>query len=318
MTTRTKNILTLCVIGGGGFVGHHLCSQLAAAGYRLRVPTRHRERIKQGLLELPAAEVFECDVMTDAGLAAAVQGCDAVINLVGILHERRRGDFDRVHGEFPARVVEACRRNGIHRYLHMSALGAAPDAPSRYLRSRAAGEASARKAAASEVAMTVFRPSVIFGLGDSFLTLFAGLAVIPVVPLAGADVEFQPVWVEDVARAMVASLENPETFGQTYELGGPQVYRLRELVSRAANATGHDPLIVGLPGPVAYLQALVFENLPGPIMTRDNLASMQVPNVTRGGWPEVFAPGPQNLDAVLPTMFGNRDPMDRYRRRAAR
>jgi len=318
MTTRTKNIRTLCVIGGGGFVGHHLCARLAAAGYRLRVPTRHRERIKQGLLELPAAEVFDCDVMTDAGLDTAVHGCDAVINLVGILHERRRGDFDRLHGEFPARVVEACRRHGIHRYLHMSALGAAPDAPSRYLRSRAAGETAARQAAGDDVAMTVFRPSVIFGLGDSFLTLFAGLAAIPVVPLAGADVEFQPVWVEDVARAMLASLEDAQTFGQTYELGGPQVYCLRDLVRKSAQAAGHDPVIIGLPGPVAYLQALVFEHLPGPIMTRDNLASMQVPNVAHGDWPAVFAPGPRSLDAVLPTMFGNRDPMDRYRQRAAR
>jgi NADH dehydrogenase len=318
MTTSTGNIRTLCVIGGGGFVGHHLCSRLAAAGYRLRVPTRHRERVKQGLLELPAAEVFDCDVMTDAGLAAAVQGCDAVINLVGILHERRRGDFDRVHGEFPARVVEACRHHGIHRYLHMSALGAAPDAPSRYLRSRAAGETAARKAAGSEVAMTVFRPSVIFGLGDSFLTLFASLSALPLVPLAGADVEFQPVWVEDVARAMVSSLQRPETFGETYELGGPQVYRLRELVRKSAQAAGHDPVIIGLPGPVAWLQAFVFEHLPGPIMTRDNLASMQIPNVARGAWPDVFAPDPQSLEAVLPTMFGNRDPMDRYRQRAAR
>ena len=318
MKTRTKTIQTVCVIGGGGFVGHHLCSRLAAAGLRLRVPTRHRDRAKQGLLELPAAEVFDCDVMSEAGLAAAVHGCDAVINLVGILHERRRGDFDRVHGEFPARVVEACRRHGIHRYLHMSALGAAADAPSRYLRSRAAGEAAARQAAGDEVAMTVFRPSVIFGAGDSFLTLFASLTAIPVVPLAGADVEFQPVWVEDVARAMVTSLEDAETFGQTYELGGPQVFRLRDLVSKAAQAAGHDPLIIGLPGPVAYLQALVFEHLPGPIMTRDNLASMEVPNVARGGWPELFAPGPQRLDGVLPTLFGKRGPMDRYRRRAAR
>ncbi|MFZ4498103.1 MAG: complex I NDUFA9 subunit family protein [Burkholderiales bacterium] len=318
MTSSTGNIRTLCVIGGGGFVGHHLCSRLAAAGYRLRVPTRHRERIKQGLLELPAAEVFACDVMTEAGLAAALQGCDAVINLVGILHERRAGDFDRVHGDFPGKVVEACRRHGIHRYLHMSALGAAPDAPSRYLRSRAAGEAAARKAAGDVVAMTVFRPSVIFGLGDSFLTLFASLSALPVVPLAGADVEFQPVWVEDVARAMVGSLERPETYGQVYELGGPEVFRLSELVKKSAHAAGHSPLIIGLPGPVAWLQAFVFEHLPGPIMTRDNLASMQVPNVARGGWPEVFAPGPRQLDAVLPTLFGNRDPMDRYRQRAAR
>jgi len=318
MTTNSGTIRTVCVIGGGGFVGHHLCSRLAAAGYRLRVPTRRRERIKQGLLELPAAEVFDCEVMSEAGLSAALHGCDAVINLVGILHERRRGDFDRVHGEFPARVVEACRRHGIQRYLHMSALGAAPDAPSRYLRSRAAGEAAARKAAGSEVAMTVFRPSVIFGLGDSFLTLFAGLAALPVVPLAGADVEFQPVWVEDVARAMASSLERAETFGEVYELGGPEVFRLSELMRKAAQAAGHDPLVLGLPGPLAMLQAFVFEHLPGPIMTRDNLASMQVPNVARGGWPEVFAPGPRPLDAVLPAMFSKRGPMDRYRQRAAR
>ena len=166
--------------------------------------------------------------------------------------------------------------------------------------------------------MTVFRPSVIFGAGDSFLTLFARLAALPVLPLAGADVEFQPVWVEDVARVMVDSVARPETFSQVYELGGPDVFRLRELVGKAALAAGHKPLVIGLPGPLAWLQALVFEHLPGPIMTRDNLASMQVPNVARGGWPEVFVPGPRALDAVLPTLFGSRDPMDLYRRRAAR
>lgn len=309
---------TVCVIGGGGFVGHSLCAALARAGYRLRIPTRHRERIKQGLLELPAAEVFDCNVMSMAGPEAAVRGCDVVINLVGILHERRRGDFDRVHGEFPGRVVEACRRHGITRYLHMSALGAAPDAPSRYLRSRAAGEASARQASGTEVAMTVFRPSVIFGAGDSFLTLFARLAALPVLPLAGADVEFQPVWVEDVARVMADSVARPETFGQVYELGGPEVFRLRDLVGKAARAAGRRPFIIGLPHPVAWLQALVFEHLPGPIMTRDNLASMQVPNVARGGWPETLAPAPRGLDAVLPKMFGAHDPLDLYRRRAAR
>jgi len=318
MTTPAGTIRTVCVIGGGGFVGHHLCAQLAQAGYRLRVPTRHRERVKQGLLELPVAEVFDCDVMTPGGLDTALQGCDAVVNLIGILHERRRGDFDRVHREFPGKVVEACRRHGIHRYLHMSALGAATDAPSRYLRSRAAGEAAMRQAAGSEVAVTVFRPSVIFGAGDSFLTLFAGLAALPVLPLAGADVEFQPVWVEDVARVMADSLARADTHNQTYELGGPEVFRLRDLVRKSAQAAGRDPVIIGLPGPVAWLQALVFEHLPGPIMTRDNLASMQVANVARGGWPEAFPPAPRPLDAVLPTMFGARDPMDRYRQRAAR
>ena len=146
-----NGIRTIAVIGGGGFVGHELCSQLAARGYHLRIPTRHRERVKQGLLELPDAEVFACDVMSDAGLMSALHGCDAVINLVGILHERRSGDFDRVHGEFPRRVVEACKRLGIGRYVHMSALGASADAPSRYLRSRAAGETAAHAAAGEAV-----------------------------------------------------------------------------------------------------------------------------------------------------------------------
>jgi len=313
-----NGIRTIAVIGGGGFVGHELCSQLAARGYHLRIPTRHRERVKQGLLELPDAEVFACDVMSDAGLMSALQSCDAVINLVGILHERRSGDFDRVHGEFPRRVVEACKRLGIGRYVHMSALGASADAPSRYLRSRAAGETAAHAAAGEAVQMTVFRPSVIFGRGDSFLTLFASLSALPVVPLAGADVEFQPVWVDDVARAVVSSLDLPETIGQTYELGGPDVFHLRELVQKAARAAGHDPVIIGLPGPAAWLQAFVFEHLPGPIMTRDNLASMQVPNVCRQPWPALFAPGPQRLDAVLPSMFVASDAMARYRQRAAR
>ncbi len=310
---------TVCVIGGGGFVGHELCSQLAAAGYRLRVPTRRRERVKAGLIELPGAEVFDCDVLSDSGLAGAIRGCDVVINLIGILHEGRRGDFQRIHGDFAGRVARACRQAGISRLLQMSALGAGSDAPSRYLRSRAEGERQARDGCGDTVALTIFRPSVIFGRGDSFLSLFARLAALPVLPLAGADVEFQPVWVEDVARAMVRSLQCRETIGQTYELGGPQVFRLRELVATAARAAGREPLILGLPGPVAWLQALVFEHLPGPtIMTRDNLASMQVPNVCASPWPAVFAPPPTPLQAVLPTMFASGHPLDRFRVRAGR
>lgn len=309
---------TICILGGGGFVGHELCSRLAAAGHRLRIPTRRRERVKPGLIELPTAEVFDCDVATAEGLDRAIAGCDVVINLIGILHERRRGDFDRIHGELPGQVVEACRRHGVGRYLHMSALGAAADAPSRYLRSRAAGESAALAAAGDAVHVTTFRPSVIFGRGDSFLSLFARLAALPLLPLAGAEVEFQPVWVEDVARAMATSIDLPSTWGQTYELGGPEVFRLRELVQLAARAAGHDPVIVGLPEPLAQLQAMLFEHLPGPIMTRDNLASMRVPNVARGGWPAVFAPAPRPVGLVLPEMFRERDAMDRYRCRAGR
>ncbi|MRR09347.1 complex I NDUFA9 subunit family protein, partial [bacterium] len=228
-----KNIL---LIGGSGFVGSRLTAALSRHGHRICVPTRRRERARH-LLVLPTVEVVEANVHDEATLRSLMAGWDAVINLVGIL-KGGRGEpygagFAHAHVELPRKIVRVMQDAGVRRLLHMSALQADDRAPSGYLRSKAAGEAAAF-AVAPPVAVTVFRPSVIFGQGDSFLSLFASLLrIAPLLPLACPEARFQPIWVDDVAELMAESLERAESYGQAYDLGGPRVYTLRELVRYA-------------------------------------------------------------------------------------
>jgi NADH dehydrogenase len=291
------------VLGGTGFVGRAVCERLVArsggGGLRITVPTR-RPGHARDVQFLPTVDIRQADVHDDAQLAALVAGHDAVVNLIAILH----GDaaaFDRVHVQLPRRLAEACRRQGVRRLVHVSALGVAPDAPSLYLRSKAGGEAALR---AAELDLTVLRPSVIFGTGDRFLNLFARLqAVFPVMPLAGSDARLQPVWVEDVAEAIVRCALAPDPLGATFECTGPQVYTLAQLVRIAGRLAGHERPIVPLPDALGRLQAGVMELLPGePLMSRDNLRSLAVPNVASGEWPGLDALGitPAALEAIAP------------------
>lgn len=286
-----KNVL---LIGGTGFLGGALARRLAGADFCVTLPTRRPERVRH-LAVLPTARILSADVHDAATLARLMEGQDAVVNLVGIL----RGNFRRAHAELPGKVAAAARTAGVARLLHVSALGAAPDAPSNYLQTKAVGE-TALLAAFPEA--TIFRPSVIFGRGDSFLTLFARLLrLAPVVPLACADARFQPVWVEDVVSTMIASLGRPESRGQTYPLCGPHQYSLRELVGYAGRASGHPRPIVGLPFALSILQAFLMEFLPNGPMTRDNVWSMEVPNVCTAGCTLPFGLKPAPLEAVAPS-----------------
>ncbi|MFN3883817.1 MAG: complex I NDUFA9 subunit family protein [Rhodocyclaceae bacterium] len=287
------------LIGGTGFLGSALACRLTAADFALTLPTRRRERVKH-LTILPTATVIEANVHDEATLARLMQGQDLVVNLVGIL----KGDFQRAHVELPSKIARAAAAAGVPRLIHVSALGAAPDAPSEYLKSKASGEAALR--AASPEA-TIFRPSVIFGRGDSFLTLFADLLKIaPIVPLACPDARFQPVWVEDVVSAIVTSLDHPESKGQTYPLCGPRVYTLRELVAYAGWLTGHPRPIIGLPLALSYLQAFLMERIPGGPMTRDNVRSMQTPNVCAEGCTLPFGLAATALEAIAPGYLATR------------
>lgn len=316
-------IRSVCLIGGSGFIGRHVAELLSAQGISVRVPSRIRERAKEALILLPTVEVEQTDVHDPSALARAVAGCDAVINCVGVLHDHPRGAFRRHHEELPAKIVAACREAGVSRLVHISALGASAQGPSEYLRSKARGEAEIMKAAAHGIRTTLFRPSVVFGRGDSFLTLFAGLVSLPapIIPLAGAGARFQPVFVEDVARAVTGLLDDPAAGGQCHELCGPRVYTLRELVEYTATLVGVRRRVLPMPGPLAWLQAFALEHLPGRLMSRDNLASMSVDNVCGCAFPGVLGFTPTPLEAVAPGYLGHRTERVRYntlRERAGR
>lgn len=307
-------IKKVCVLGGSGFVGCHIVHRLSTTGYQVKVLTRRRESAKH-LILLPNVQVEECDVFFEAALQRAISGCDAVINLIGILHESRRATFDKVHMELPRRVAVACQTAGVKRLLQMSALNASENAPSAYLRSRAGGEAAVLKAAGETLEVTLFRPSVIFGRGDSFLNLFATLARwMPVMVLARPEARFQPVFVEDVARVFVGSLENTATFGQAYELCGPKAYTLRQLVQYVIATLGLKRVIIGLNDRLSYLQAWAMELLPVKLMTRDNYYSMKVDSVCDCAFPEVFGIQPMALEAVVPEYLADDTPRHAYLR----
>jgi NADH dehydrogenase len=314
------DIKTVCIIGGAGFVGRSIADQACAAGYRVRVVTRSRPRARH-LMVLPTLEVMVADVNGDAGLARALDGMDAVINLAGILAPKGRATFKSVHVDLPRRIASTARKEGVRRFVHMSALGASKTGPSDYQRSKAEGEDAVRTGA-SEYAWTIFRPSVIFGEHDNLLNLFANLARIsPAIPLAKPGARFQPIWVEDVARCFVASLGDPRTFAQAYELCGPKVYTLEELVRFAARCVDANRPIVKLPDALAQMQAFTFEHLPGKLITRDNLRSMSVDNVCDGPFPKVFGFTPSAMEAVVPEYLArttSRARYDRYRHHAGR
>ena len=312
------DIESVCIFGGCGFVGRSVAEAAATRGLRVRVVTRSPMRARS-LLVLPTLEAVAADPNDAAALARVLDNMDAAVNLVGILHEGGHATFRSAHVELPRKIAEACRAAGVRHLVHMSALGASRDAPSEYLRSKAEGEESARS---SGVACTVFRPSVMFGEHDRFLNFFATLLrYFPVIPLAAARARFQPIWVEDVARAIVAGIGDKRAFGEAYALCGPRVYTLAELVRAVGAIIGHRRPVVGLPGPAAQLQALVLEHLPGRKMTRDNLRSMRVDNVCPDGFPAIFGFEPSPLEAIVPQYLaraGLRDRYDKYRHYAGR
>jgi uncharacterized protein YbjT (DUF2867 family) len=314
----------ILVLGGTGFVGTQVCEELACRPHWVTLATRRAVNARH-LQILPGLNVVTADVHDASQLERLVGGHDAVVNLVAILHGRE-ADFERVHVELPQKLARACQVTGVMRVVHLSALGASLDAPSMYQRSKARGEQVLQ---AAGLDLTVLRPSVIFGEGDKFLTLFAKLQkMFPVLPLAGVDTRFQPVWVEDVARAVTHCLHHPATAGHVYELCGPDVFTLRELVRLAGSLSGANHgrgrPVLALPEVLGRLQAALMALAPGePSMSRDNLDSMKVDNITDGKLPGLQALGitPASLAAIAPTYLDPRNlrsPFEALREAAGR
>lgn len=304
--------MRVLVIGGTGFIGQHVVARLVADGHQVVVPTR-RYRHARELLPMPTVTVHQVDVHDDRQLQGVLEGCHAVINLVGVLHSRLGHpygpDFKRAHVDLPGRMARGCVSTGTGHLVHISALGASVSGPSGYARSKADGERVIQETLQGQkTTFSILQPSVVFGPEDNFMNLFAGLAKFtPVMLLAGAGARLQPVYVGDVVKAIVACLTDARCRNNTYELGGPQAYTLGELVSFAARWSGHPRLVLPLPRALGYLQARLFECLPGqPLMSRDNLDSLKVDNVMTGPLAPELGIVPTPLEAVAPRYLGKR------------
>jgi uncharacterized protein YbjT (DUF2867 family) len=295
----------ITVFGGTGFIGRHIIRRLAKTGAVIRVPTREPEK---ALFLKPMGDIGQivplpCSVRSEASIAAAIGPSDTVINLIGILNERGRETFLSVHVETAARIARVAKERGADRFVQMSALGANPGSASSYARSKAAGEQAARAFFADA---TVFRPSLFFGPEDNFFNLFAKMTKIsPVLPLIGGGMtKFQPIYVGDVAEAVVRSLETDATRGQLFELGGPGTYTVRDMLEMIMRVTGRKRSFVNLPWPVAMIEAFVLEQLPHPLLTRDQVRFLKADNVVgnaRAKGLREFGITPTALEAILPT-----------------
>ncbi|MCP1292680.1 complex I NDUFA9 subunit family protein [Chromobacterium sp. S0633] len=310
----------ICVIGGSGFIGSYIAERLTEQDCQLTIATRRRERAKASLLVLPGAQLVEADIHRPEALEQLISGHDAVINMVGILHGSA-AQFDKAHVQLTEKVIAACRSQGVRRLIHISALGADERGPSLYQQSKGRAEARVRE---SGLEWTLLRPSVVFGHGDSFLNMFAGLLrKAPFLPLAGAKTRFAPIWAGDVAHAVAASLSRRAAIGQSLDLAGPGVYTLAELVSLVGRHIGKPRPVIALPQGLAMLQAALMECLPGPaLISRDNVRSLSVDNVSDQPFPAALLGfSPTALEALAPALLGTEEfnlQMSAYRRQIAR
>ncbi|MDH5180625.1 MAG: complex I NDUFA9 subunit family protein [Gammaproteobacteria bacterium] len=308
--------LNICVLGGTGFVGRHLTAKLCSDGHHVRILTRHRER-HRALLVLPTVQLVQADIQNESELAKHFAGQDVVINLVGILNEpgRKGKGFQQAHVELTQKVVQACEKNRVTRLLHMSALNATADpqaGTSHYLHSK--GQAEELVHVIKGMNVTSFRPSVIFGPGDSFFNRFYSLLKnIPFFfPLACANAKFAPVYVGDVVEAFVHSLHDARTYGKRYDLCGPKVYTLKELVNYAGCFLPFKRRVIALGTGLSKLQAMLLEFAPGKPFTRDNFKSMQTDSVCKGPFPAIFGIKPHSVEEIVPQYLSDCQQRGRY------
>jgi NADH dehydrogenase len=299
-----SKIKQITIFGGSGFIGRHVVRRLAKTGATIRIPTRDPEK---ALLLKPMGDVgqivpFHCSTRSDAMVNDAIGNSDTVINLLGILYEKSRDSFQCVHVETAARIARLAKEQGAKRLIHMSALGSGASSAARYAQSKFAGEQAVRTFFA---ASTIFRPSIVFGPEDNFFNMFASLARFsPVLPLiGGGTTKFQPIYVGDVAQAVVQALTLPQASGATYELGGPQIYTFRELLELMLAETGRKRCLMNVPWGIAKLNAAFLELMPKPLLTRDQVELLKSDNIVSAGAKTLRDLDliPTSLELILPT-----------------
>ncbi|WP_043834006.1 complex I NDUFA9 subunit family protein [Muricoccus aerilatus] len=291
------------VFGGTGFIGAHVVQRLARRDYVVRVVTRAPEAARTLMTQGMVGQIVPvtAGAMDAAALHRAVEGAEVVVNLIGILSERRAGDFARLHGTLPGRIAGAAAAAGVTHLVQVSAIGADPSSPSLYARSKAEGEAAVL---AAFPRATILRPSVVFGPEDSFFNRFAGLArILPVLPLVGGNTRFQPVYVGDVADAVMATIDQPAAAGRTYELAGPRAATFRSLLQDMLHLIGRRRPIVEMPVGLASFQAKLTSWLPNPPLTEDQILLLKHDNVPSGTLPGLAELGitPTSMEAILPS-----------------
>lgn len=305
--------MNIVLVGGSGFLGRYCVREFSADGHHCTVLTRHASE-RRSMRLAKNTQLVEVDVHDADALAQAFEGADAAVSMAGILNEGAFGgaDFERVHVQLPQKIIAACRASGIRRLLHVSALNAGKGA-SKYLKTKGEAEAFLREQA--ELDVTLFQPSIIFGPGDSFFNRFATLLrMTPVLPLACAGSRMQPVYAGDVAAAMAAAVGDPATHGRTYELGGPRVYTLAELVRYTAQVLGIRRLVIPQPDLLSRLQGVAMGCLPGAPFSLDNFRSLQTDNVTEHNGLEYFGIVPASIEGVVPGYLGTSLHQRRLRR----
>jgi NADH dehydrogenase len=307
----------ICILGGSGFVGQTLANRLTRDRYQLKMLTRRREKHKENLILLPTLDLVQADVHDLDQLKENFSGCDAVINLIGILNERgRKGQgFYKTHVELTQKLIDACLETGIKRILHMSALNAdAKSGPSHYLKTKGQAEDLVHAAAKLGIKVTSFRPSVIFGHNDSFFNRFAKLLKMTPIffPLACPHAKFSPVYVEDVAEAFARTINEPDCYGQRYDLCGPHVYSLQALVKYTIKQLDIHREIIPLNDIISRIQAAVFDFVPGKPFSTDNYLSTRVDSVSYNNGLDQLGITPTALEAVVPQYLSNQFQRARY------
>ena len=295
--------MLVTVFGGGGFIGRHIVQRLAAAGHSIRIAGRDTERAARLCTMGGVGQIspIAASITDEVSSARAVAGADIVINLVGILFESRAGDFKRIQAEGAGRVARLAAAAGAKQFLHLSAIGADAASPSLYAQTKAAGEAAVLAAFPGAI---ILRPSVVFGAEDQFFNRFAGLAaLLPFMPVVAGETRFQPVYVGDVADAAMAALADPAASGKVFELGGPRVMSMRQVLRYILDVTGRQRPMIALPGGFVRLQARLGELLPTPPLTRDQLILLGKDNVVSPNALGFQALGiePKAVEAIVPS-----------------